>query len=331
MRAVRDMGFGPDRSSSRKRPVLGRAPKVMSALKPGSGKSGNARSEAPRPNAPRRGERESRTLRRRRQIWQLRRYARTGALVLLVLGAIVAERSGAADAAFTDMRVRFAAAMVDLGFVVNRVEISGLTRTPEADLQAALGIHEGDPIFAFDMDEARARLAELGWVKSVSVGRQLPDGVVIHVEEREPYALWQIHGAFRVIGRDGVVITDQETDRFAGLPVVVGAGADKVVAPLIEMISSDTALKARVRAAVRVGERRWDIVFDNGMRARLPEEGQLRAWHRLSRLVREKDLLARAVHVVDLRLEDRVVLRLTREAAEAERARKSLTEKGGAV
>lgn len=321
MKAVREVGFGPDHSSDRKRPVMERAPTAMNARK----------AEGRQPVRPRRGEREARTLLRRRQIWQLRRIARNTALVLLILGVIVAQRSGAADAALTDMRAQFAAVMVDLGFVVKRVEISGLTHMSEADLRSALGIHPGDPIFAFDMDEARGRLAELGSVKSVSVARQLPDGVVIHVEEREPYALWQFNGQLRVIGRDGVVITDQEADRFAGLPVVVGEGADRAVAPLIDMMSGDPALRNRVRAAVRVGDRRWDIVFDNGMRARLPGDGELRAWHRLTRLVKDRDLLSRAVHVVDLRLDDRVVLRLTREAAEAERARKSLTGKGGAV
>lgn len=323
MRAERDIGFGPSGGphSAKSRPE---APKAKS-------RAPFMKAKAP---ASRRGEREGETLLRRRRMHQLRRAARVAVLLVLVVGGYAGYRAGFADAALDKAQHGFATAMVDLGFVVNRIEVSGLQHIREEDLLTALDLDVGDPIFAFDMAGARSRIADLGWVRHVSVARQLPDGVAIEVTERRPFALWQIQGRFQLIDREGAVITDEGLEAFAALPVVVGAGAESSVGPLVDLVAAEPALAREMRAAVRVGQRRWDIVFRNGMRARLPEEGEAAAWHRLARLVARHDLLARAVHVVDLRLDDRLVLRLTPEAAEAAEAdhlQKTLIGQGGAV
>ncbi|RMF11468.1 MAG: cell division protein FtsQ [Alphaproteobacteria bacterium] len=141
----------------------------------------------------------------------------------------------------------------------------------------------------------------------------------------------QSEGRFHLIDSAGVVITDEKLGRYADLPLVIGDGAQTAAASLMTVLAREPDLLADVRAAVRVGERRWDIVFRNGLRARLPEEGEARAWHRLATLVRNHDLMARAVHVVDLRKKDRLILRLTDEAAEVHRLRMSLSDQEGAV
>ncbi len=293
MRAKRDIGFGPGRSARR------------------------PKSNRPAPS-PKRGEREAKTLVRRRRIYRLRRILRAVAASLLVVGSVATYRSGLADAALQDLDAGFASAAANAGFVVHRIEISGTTRIPDATVRQALGIREGAPIFSFDMDAARARIEALGWVKSAAVARELPDSVAVAIVERKPFALWQQGGAFHLIDRDGAVIATHDLGQFSGLPVVVGDGADTAAAPLVDMMASEPTLAGKVRSAVRVGERRWDVIFQNGMRARLPESGEARAWRQLAALVRKHDLLARAVHIVDLRQKDRIVLRLTRDAAKQE-------------
>jgi len=50
---------------------------------------------------------------------------------------------------------------------------------------------------------------------------------------------------------------------------------------------------------------------------RLPEGGEAEALHRLAALVRDKKVLEKDVLSIDLRMPDRVVLRLSEEAAAA--------------
>jgi cell division protein FtsQ len=56
------------------------------------------------------------------------------------------------------------------------------------------------------------------------------------------------------------------------------------------------------------------LKLDRGIEARLPEEGEAEAIGRLASLVREQKLLERAIVAVDLRMPDRVVMRLNDEA-----------------
>jgi cell division protein FtsQ len=79
------------------------------------------------------------------------------------------------------------------------------------------------------------------------------------------------------------------------------------------MVTSEPDLAGRVVAAVRIGGRRWNLRLDNGIDVELPEDGTATAWAKLAQLERTSRLLARDVQVIDLRLPDRLVLRVTPE------------------
>ena len=100
--------------------------------------------------------------------------------------------------------------------------------------------------------------------------------------------------------------------RFAELPMVVAPAAPVAAGGLFETLAAEPDLGRRVRTAVRVGGRRWDVRLDNGIDVRLPEAGEGRAWRRLAQLERRHALLARRIEAIDLRFPDRVVVRRAR-------------------
>jgi cell division protein FtsQ len=65
-----------------------------------------------------------------------------------------------------------------------------------------------------------------------------------------------------------------------------------------------------------VGERRWDVVLDRDQRILLPETGAVEALEQVLALDEARDLLARNVTVVDMRLPHRPTLRLAPFAVE---------------
>ncbi|MDE0726683.1 MAG: cell division protein FtsQ/DivIB, partial [Alphaproteobacteria bacterium] len=83
----------------------------------------------------------------------------------------------------------------------------------------------------------------------------------------------------------------------------------------IDMLSRKPTLFAQVRAAVRIGGRRWDVRLKNGIKVYLPERDAFAAWVRLAELAAENRIFERDVAAIDLRLPDRLVLRLTPAAA----------------
>ena len=111
-----------------------------------------------------------------------------------------------------------------------------------------------------------------------------------------------------LIDRAGQVVTGQDVAAFKDLPLVVGAGAPAASAELIDALTQRPALQARVVAAVRVGERRWNLRLRGGVDVLLPEEAEPAALDRLMSLQTSVALLDRSIRTVDLRLLDRLVI-----------------------
>ena len=208
-------------------------------------------------------------------------------------------------------------AVGELGLRVTRITISGRVAAHAADVEAALGIARGDAILATDLARARANLEALGWIETATVSRRLPDTIEVRLIERRPLALWQNAGTLALISGDGSVITRDRLGRYAKLALVVGPDAARHAAALLDMMATEPALQARVRAAVRVGGRRWNLRLDGAIEVRLPERAVAAAWHRLAVLEREHAILERDLTTIDLRLPDRLIVRLTPAAAEA--------------
>ncbi len=70
-----------------------------------------------------------------------------------------------------------------------------------------------------------------------------------------------------------------------------------------------------MKGYIRVAERRWDLRLENGITVKLPELNEDKAIAELMRLDRENGILSRDLAAVDMRLNDRLVLQLTPEAA----------------
>ncbi|MDI4666396.1 cell division protein FtsQ/DivIB [Xanthobacter autotrophicus] len=204
------------------------------------------------------------------------------------------------------------------GFKVKEVNISGHNHVTPAEILDVAGVKSSTSILFLNADEMRARLEALPWIQSASVRKFYPDRIDIAVAERQAFALWQINGELKVIARDGIPIAPYSDDpRYVQLPIVVGEGAQKKVGEVVDALARLPSLRDQVRAAIRVAERRWTLKMRNGIDVRLPEEGLEEALVALMDLDREKKLLSRDISIVDLRLPDRVVVRLSDAAADA--------------
>ena len=190
------------------------------------------------------------------------------------------------------------------GLTLDQVVVSGRERTQPDSILAALGIRQGGPILGFDPARAKQRLEDLPWVKTAVVERSLPGTVRIALTERAPLALWQLDGALSVIDRDGERIDRAAPEDHAELPLVVGPGAPEHAQELLALLASEPEMNARVKAAVRVRDRRWNIVLRNGVEVQLPAETPARAWSRLAAIERKLDAITGQLQAIADKLPD---------------------------
>ena len=251
-----------------------------------------------------------------------RRLARrtVAAGVVLAAGALAAGgwwlvHTGAATTALAAADAQAAHVGKSLGFSVANVSVVGRERENPQAILAALGVKRGTPILGVDLAAAQTRLETLPWIRRAEVERRLPDTIFVRLIERRPLALWQRQGKLSVVADDGTVIAGEKPDAYGSFVVLVGDDAPSLAAGLLAMLASEPGLYPHVAAAVRVGGRRWNLRLDSGIDVDLPEDDPAAAWHRLAGLDRDESLLERNVLAVDMRLSDRLVLKLPPEPA----------------
>ena len=236
------------------------------------------------------------------------------AFAALSIGAFVAsgsyDRFVAENGRPADVVARLA------GFGVERVTISGIARLYEREVLQAAGIDGHSSVVFVDVADVRERLLKVPLIASVSVRKLYPNEIVINQVEREPAALWQRNGEISVIAADGTVIDEMRDDRYAALPLVVGEEANERLKDYLALIEASGALGERIKAGTYVSGRRWTLKLD-GVDIRLPETGAAEALGRLVKLERDSAILEKDIIAIDLRMPDRVVVRLTEEAAAA--------------
>jgi cell division protein FtsQ len=245
----------------------------------------------------------------RRQRW-VPRYAAWLCAGLTVAGiGMVLLRDARPGDAIASIRQRIGYLTADAGMRIENIRIEGRANTPEPALLKALGVSKGDPIIGFSLERARARIERLPWVAHATVERRLPGTIVVALDERRPFAVWQNHDKDTLIDHDGNPVTNEDLSKYRDLPLIVGPGAPEAARELLDALTERPAIQKHVLAAVRIGERRWNLRLKNDADVMLPEGHVVAALDRLLALQKSIDLLDRPVRAIDMRLPDRLVIR----------------------
>lgn len=196
------------------------------------------------------------------------------------------------------------------GATVQRIEVVGLTYTQPQEVLTALRLQRGSSLVGFDASAARTRLEALPWVRLASVERQLPATVRVEVYEHLPLARMISESVVLVLNPEGEPIVADSANQFGNLPLLQGEGAPTQAAALFDALKPYPNLLAQLREATWVGQRRWDLTFVSGVTVMLPEEGDDKGLDLLNQLEEARHVLTLNDGTVDLRLPDRIVLRL---------------------
>jgi cell division protein FtsQ len=222
-------------------------------------------------------------------------------LAVVGVAAIVLATNHRGERLVTAANDAVVSATAAAGFRLDDVRLDGASPQSSADILRAANFKKGAPLFALDLDSARRRVEQVGWVKSARVVRLYPDGVVIDVVERRLLAVWEVGGRIGVIDAAGVVAPEADPARFARLPLVVGDGANLAAAHILPLVQARPRLMAHLDALVRVDDRRWDLRLKDGGVVQLPATDEDAALMRLDQLDQASRVLDLGFSRIDLR------------------------------
>jgi cell division protein FtsQ len=203
------------------------------------------------------------------------------------------------------------------GFRITSVAINGRKQLTQDEVLAVGGVNGHSSLLFLDAASVRERLRASPWIADATVLKLYPGHLRIDIVERKAFALWQRDGHLSVISDDGAVLEPYVSRPFLMLPLVVGKGAETHARDFLALLSRYPQVSSVTKAAIFVGERRWNLRLSDGLDIRLPEDNVGHALATLSALDKEDRLFAKDIVAVDLRLPDRLVVQLSDDAAKA--------------
>lgn len=201
------------------------------------------------------------------------------------------------------------AMIVTGGFGIQEVIVKGQRHVSDQQIRTALSTAEAPSIFSYDTEAAQRRLEKIGWVRHAQVLRLWPSSLVVKIAERTAFARWRVRDRVWLIDADGEILA-ADSPEFASLPLVSGEGANRAAQQLFDLLVSRAELFARLRYAQRIEARRWNLVFEDGMTAKLPATGLEAALDQLKRVLNTNRFSIAKVHAIDLRIAGKIILRL---------------------
>lgn len=179
------------------------------------------------------------------------------------------------------------------------------------------------PVSYFDLDIKYLHkvVNELPAVASAAIKITVGGVLQINVAEKSPAFIWRKNNVMSVIDETGsfMRIANSRVD-YPELPLVVGEAADLAVAEVSSLIQANDYFKNHVRAFIRVGERRWDLILENNLRIMLPQREFLAAFDRLMLMNEAGSLLLGKLSNIDMRLVERPTVRMDTVSADPLRA-----------
>lgn len=200
-----------------------------------------------------------------------------------------------------------------VGWGLNDITLEGRVKTSKEAILQAINLQRGDNILEIDLQEICDKIKSLPWIKEAIVSRHyFPNVIHISIKEKEVKAIWQYKNEFYPIDEDGKIIETEYVPQ-KNILQIVGEGATEHFNKLLRTISKNKELYSRIKAASFISGRRWNLIFDdveNGITVKMPEDNFDSAWKKLVKLDKTRGILKRKLTFIDLRLKNKVIVRL---------------------
>ncbi len=253
-------------------------------------------------------------------LYRLAGFVGAAVLVLSLCLTAITIRDNVLATQFNNMMQAVYKLSARYGMYVEDIIVEGNKRTSYEDLVQALNLSENESILGIDIAKLQSRIEQLTWVRHCVVKRSFfPNNILVSIEERKVKAIWQYEGRFYPVDAEGNVIEVEEYEPDAPVIVLAGEGAPHHLAELLAVLDTDAELANKVRAAVFVSNRRWDLSLGNAQNRvliKLPEKNFDKAYQKIALLNKRQGIFKRKLTSFDLRYNNRIVVDIDKSVEE---------------
>ena len=197
-----------------------------------------------------------------------------------------------------------------LGLNLEVVKVAGNKAIPTETILSTIALPQGYPMLAINTTDVREKLQNVGWIETASISKQLPSTLVVKITERTPIAIWQNKGGYQLIGKQGHLMGTQGITQYLDLLLLVGDDAPAQMEQLQSILDSMPKIRDSIKTASWISGRRWTLTTQSGIEILLPAKLPMASAKYLAKLQRRKNILERDIIRIDLRIQDRVIVKL---------------------
>lgn len=212
-------------------------------------------------------------------------------------------------------------------FPVKNVQVSGNYHLEKQLIKEAVKNGSGNSLFKLSLEELETRLKKIAWIKKVSLRKQFPDTVMIHVEEAVPRALLKVDKHMFLVEAGGSVLEEIEEKSIPFLPVIIGINPKKDRGGILESLKLIDALAEKdvlsQQESIEIMLKPYGLVMNiDGEYVKIGfgnYSEKIGRWRELEAEVRKKNI---EIDYVDLRFENEVVVKPLKKIKKAELKKK---------
>ena len=161
-----------------------------------------------------------------------------------------------------------------------------------------------------DINNLQKIINKIDSVESSNVRINDSGVLLVEVIERKPVAVYRDQDELSLIDIKGYKITNifSRSDR-KDLPLIVGTEGNYQVKEALEIYQLLSVNINEIRGLIRIGTRRWDIIFKNNKRIKLPEKNPKRLLKKFLSSDKSYLISSNNFSIIDLRFTNKIILR----------------------
>ena len=161
-----------------------------------------------------------------------------------------------------------------------------------------------------DINHIQKIINEIDSVETSNVRIKDSGVLLVEIIERKPVAIYRENDDLALIDLKGYKINNifSRSDR-KDLPLIVGTEGNYQVKEALEIYQLLSINLNEIRGLIRIGKRRWDIIFKNNKRIKLPEKNPKRSLRKFLSSDKSYLISSNDFSIIDLRFTNKIILR----------------------
>jgi len=224
-------------------------------------------------------------------------------LVLLVAKILIYDRVLVED--FTNKQIE--SFSIKAGFIIKEISVSSTNEYCPIVTENTFNKYKNLSLLSISLKNIYDYTKSFDCIENVKISRIFPDKLKINIINKTPIAIWQNKKNFFFITTTNELMQIRNSENLLNFITFTGSNAYLHATKLIETISIDQEMFSQIDAAMRVGDRRWDIRLKDGTEIKLPENDPEVAWKKFIDLRNNSEKFNHGkMKTIDLRIEDKI-------------------------